>query len=74
VGIWNETYQVNTGHFECVCVKMPRQGLGQVINLVRANGQRQGARPGSAAWTAAGQAAQWVLTYPVGANQAGTRL
>ena len=42
IAIWHETYQVSGN--ESMYVNMPRHGLGQVMELVPASGQRQSAR------------------------------
>ncbi len=44
VGIWHETYMVNSDQFECVYGNMPRFGLGAALDHVEAIGRRETAR------------------------------
>ena len=44
VGIWHETYMVNSDQYECVYGNMPRFGLGAALDHVEAVGRRQTAR------------------------------
>ncbi len=44
VGIWHETYTVNSGQFESVYGNMPRFGLGAALEHVQAVGRRETAR------------------------------
>lgn len=44
VGIWHETYLVQTGQFECVYGNMPRIGLASATDHVPAIGNRETAR------------------------------
>lgn len=44
VGIWHETYQVNSAQYESLYVNMPRHGLGEAMELVPVTGRRQSAR------------------------------
>jgi len=44
VGIWHETYLVQSGQFETIYNNMPEYGLGKASNLVRASGKRETAR------------------------------
>jgi hypothetical protein len=43
VGIWHETYKVNTGDYECIYNNMPKYGLGKVGELIPATGKREAA-------------------------------
>jgi Domain of unknown function (DUF4188) len=49
VGIWHETYRVPAGHYEAIYNNMPEFGLGRVLPLVSATGQRESARTRMAA-------------------------
>lgn len=44
VGIWHETYTVNSDQFECVYGNMPRFGLAAAMEHVQAVGRRETAR------------------------------
>jgi hypothetical protein len=44
VGIWHETYRIPAGHYEAVYNNMPEFGLGKVLPLIPATGQRESAR------------------------------
>jgi hypothetical protein len=44
VGIWHETYRIPAGNYEAVYNNMPKFGLGKVLPLVPAIGQRESAR------------------------------
>ena len=44
VGIWHETYRIPAGHYEAVYNNMPEFGLGKILPLVPAIGQRESAR------------------------------
>jgi len=44
VGIWHETYRIPAGHYEAIYNNMPAFGLGKILPLVPANGQRESAR------------------------------
>jgi len=44
VGIWHETYRIPAGHYEAVYNNMPAFGLGKILPLVPATGQRESAR------------------------------
>jgi hypothetical protein len=44
VGIWHETYTVNSNQFECVYGNMPKFGLGAAMEHVQAVGRRETAR------------------------------
>lgn len=41
VGIWHETYKVNSGEFECVYNNMPPKGLGKIGELIPATGSNE---------------------------------
>lgn len=41
VGIWHETYLIDSGHYESVYSGMPPQGLGKIGKLVPASGARE---------------------------------
>ena len=43
VGIWHETYKVNSGNYECIYNNMPKYGLGKVADLIPAIGKRESA-------------------------------
>ena len=43
VGIWHETYKVNSGNYECIYNNMPKYGLGKVAELIPATGKRESA-------------------------------
>ena len=43
MGIWHETYRVESGHYETIYHNMPPFGLGQVAELVEATGYRMSA-------------------------------
>ena len=43
VGIWHETYKVNSGNYECIYNNMPKYGLGKVAELIPAKGKRESA-------------------------------
>jgi hypothetical protein len=49
VGIWHETYRVPAGHYEAIYNNMPEFGLGRVLPLLSATGQRESARTRMAA-------------------------
>lgn len=40
VGIWHETYKVNSGQYECIYNNMPQYGLGKIGELVPAIGKK----------------------------------
>ena len=44
VGIWHETYRIPAGRYEAVYNNMPKFGLGRILPLVPAIGQRESAR------------------------------
>ena len=44
VGIWHETYSIPAGHYEAIYNNMPEFGLGKILPLVPAIGQRESAR------------------------------
>ena len=44
VGIWHETYLVQSGHSECMYVHMPAFGLGKAGELISASGKLRTAR------------------------------
>lgn len=41
VGIWHETYKVNTGNYECIYNNMPKYGLGKIGEMVPATGRKE---------------------------------
>jgi hypothetical protein len=43
VGIWHETYKVNSGNYECIYNNMPKYGLGKVGELMPVAGKRESA-------------------------------
>ena len=43
VGIWHETYKVNSGNYECIYNNMPKYGLGKISELIPAIGKREAA-------------------------------
>lgn len=43
VGIWHETYKVNSGEYECIYNNMPKYGLGKYGELLPAIGRRESA-------------------------------
>ncbi|HEV2653924.1 MAG TPA: DUF4188 domain-containing protein [Ktedonobacteraceae bacterium] len=49
VGIWHETYRIPAGHYEAVYNNMPAFGLGKILPLIPATGQRESARSRMAA-------------------------
>ena len=49
VGIWHETYRIPAGHYEAVYNNMPAFGLGKILPLIPATGQRESARTRMAA-------------------------
>ncbi len=44
VGIWHETYSIPAVHYEAIYNNMPEFGLGKILPLVPAIGQRESAR------------------------------
>ncbi|GAC1367922.1 MAG: DUF4188 domain-containing protein [Ktedonobacteraceae bacterium] len=44
VGIWHETYRIPAGNYEAIYNNMPAFGLGKILPLIPAIGQRESAR------------------------------
>ena len=43
VGIWHETYKVNSGNYECIYNNMPKYGLGKIGEMIPVAGRRENA-------------------------------